>query len=205
MPLDLTPKGYCDRTDVAQYLGITIEESDEAKVDTYIRLAEALIERQTGRIFKADTSFSDRYFSGGDNGSLRIDDAIAIEDVEVYDEFGALNATLTGTSYDFYPYNELPIRRLDMKPNINDFFLRGRRNIKVSGKWGYTVEPPELISFATMVLAAGMLNNSLDTKGEVASERIGEYQVTYKTPTQWSDFTQVKDVITSYTSPKKYV
>lgn len=200
--MDYTPKGYCTKEDVAAYLGITLTGDQETQVDNYIAIVEEYIERTTNRVFKADTAFSDRYFSGYSNGALAIDEAVAINPtngVLVYDENGSLVYTMSTTDFDVYPFNKTPIRRLLMKPMATPYFYNSQRNIKISGKWGYSVEPPKGIAFATMVLAAGMLNNSIDTSGEVASERIGEYSVTYKTTSQNDDFKTAKSSIGSYT------
>lgn len=198
-----TPKGYTTIPDIEAYTLTEILEAFEPNVSNWIAMMEAYIEKKTGRVFIADGTATARYFSGSGNGEIEIDEAVAITGLELYDEDAVLQHTFLTTEYSSIPYNSLPLRRIETLPVADYYFSRGRRNIKVTGKWGYSVAVPPLISFATMVLVAGIVNFSNTADGEIHSERIGEYSVTYKNDAQWADFDRAKEIIGMYT--KKYV
>ena len=199
---DLTPKGYCAVTDIEEYLLTEVLGSFEPKVSNWIRETEAYIERITGRVFIAESSASERWFDSDGLSEQKIDECVEITEVLVYDQYEELLFTLTNADdYIIYPYNETPIRKLIKKVKSNKYFYQGTRNLKVTAKWGYSTEVPDLIRFATTVIAAGVVNFSNNSDGEIASERIGEYSVTYKNEAQWADFERAKDIINSYRKP----
>lgn len=199
---NLTPKGYCDVPDIEAYLLTEVLESFEPNVNNWIREMEAYIERVTGRVFIADAAASARWYDGSGATEQKIDECVAITEVKVYDNFETELFTMTNVSdYFAWPYNEMPIRRLVKKPATSAYFFNGQRNVKVTAKWGYSVAVPELIRFATTVLASGVVNFSNNSDGEISSERIGEYSVTYKNDAQWADYERAKGIINSYRKP----
>lgn len=204
MPISsFTPRGYTTIQDIENYTLTEILDTFEPNVTNWIAMMEAYIEKKTGRVFIADGTASARYFSGNGRGEIEIDDAVAVTAIESYDDYGALYHTFLNTEYAVQPYNSLPIRRVEVLPVSDYYFDRGQRNVKVTAKWGYTVAVPPLISFATMVLVAGIINFSNNADGEISAERIGEYSVTYKNDKEWADFDRAKEIIGMYT--KHYV
>jgi hypothetical protein len=71
--------------------------------------------------------------------------------------------------------------------------------IYVKGRWGYSEEAPADIENVATVLVAGIINYSWNAEGEIASESIGQYSVSYKTEKQWTDFERVPETLNSYT------
>lgn len=195
-------KGYCSVADVENYTLTEVDSVFEPNVQFWIGAVETIIERQTGRVFIADSEASKRYFDGNGLPELHIDECVAITGLKIVDDMGNTVYDLTeNTHYFSEPYNELPKRKLASKSyNVLGFsrFLKGQRNVELTAKWGFSIEVPEPIKFATVVLVAGIMNFGNDANGEIKSEKIGDYQVTYKDD-QWRDFEIAKEVIGNYT------
>ena len=98
--------------------------------------------------------------------------------------------------YVTYPANRLPKTKITMR---GAYFPRGPlQAIKITGKWGFSVNVPADIVQAATVLTAGIINYSLNAEGEVANMSIGRYSVTYKEEKQWQDFDRIKGILDSY-------
>lgn len=178
---------------IEDYLLITIEASFEPKVQKFIDAVTAYIERYTGRKFTADTTASTRIYDGTGDGELVIDDAVEVTKVEIDDE------VVDTTDYYLYPTNKLPKTRIIMPYRV---FRWANQNVKVTAKWGYGGSIPADLAFAATVLVAGIINSSHSHEGEILSEAIGRYQVTYRTPQQQNDGELAKEIIKKY---KRYI
>lgn len=199
---NLTPKGYCDVADIEAYILTEVLDSFKPNVLNWIAQIEEHIERVTDRVFIADTVASDRYYDGNGGSEQFIDECVEISSVVVYDENYAEDSTpVENTDFFSFPYNTTPKYSLILKPTSDAEFLRGIHNVKVSAKWGYSVNVPAPIRFATMVLVAGIVNFSNNAEGEVKSERIGEYSVTYKDDSGWGDLERAKEILSNYSKP----
>jgi hypothetical protein len=173
---------------------IDIEASFESKVQQFINAVTAYIERYTGRKFSVDSSASTRTYDGDGTNEIYIDDAFEITKVEVSYGFGSDFTEIT--DYYTYPSNTKPITKIILPYN---YFWQGNQNVKVTAKWGYGASVPEDLSFAATVMVAGIINSSNQHEGEVQSETIGRYSVTYKTGSnQAHDFSNAKDILKMY-------
>jgi hypothetical protein len=196
-------KGYCSVENIEDYTLTEVDTNFEDTVEEWIGQMEDYIEKQTERVFIADSEASERWYNGSGTDELLLDEFIDITSLVVYDSLGNEEYILTkDTNYLTYPYNELPKRGVIVKYyNTLGFteFPEGTKNIKATAKWGYSEEVPELIKFATMVLVSGIVNFSNQSEGEVASEKIGEYSITYRNEKQWEDYQRAKDIIDQFT------
>jgi len=205
----MTPKGYSTPEKVAAYLGITLTEALTAKFNTWIASVEVIIDQMTDRNFKADSNATARLYDGDNTNELLIDDCVEITKVEIgQDDYGASFQEVLATGTDRYwtdPANhvarKLPIRKVTLR---SQGFLWGKQNQRITAKWGYSATPPADIEFATTVFVAGIYNNSTTGgSGEVKSEKIGNYQVTYDTDSEggansWADFKAAQDTVNQY-------
>lgn len=182
-------KGYTNKTSIENYLLVSIDESFDDQIEAWIGSVEKIIDKMTGRNFIADEEASERVYDGDNTGILLIDDAIEITKVEVD------GTEVTDDCY-IYPANTLPKGKIRLS---NGVFNRGMQNISVEAKWGYSEDVPDDIAFAATVMVAGIVNNSRGD-GEVSSERIGNYQVSYSEG-GIDDLKQSMDILNSY---KKY-
>jgi len=179
-------KNYCSVADIENYLLIEIDAGFESQIEEWIEAMENYIDKETGRNFKADAIASERLYDGDGDREIFIDDCVEIEKVELDDE---------EIDYFAYPANETP--KIIIAREYGKF-TRGRQNVAITAKWGYSVAVPADIKFACTVLVAGIINNAADTGGEVKSMSMGEYSVTYKDAKQTSDFENVKNILANY-------
>jgi len=185
-----------DISKIESYLLITIDEEFYPQVEEFIAAVTAYIERYTGRTFTydAEAEASERVYDGNDSGELFIDDATEVTEVKIDDE------VLTEDEYRLYPVNRLPKTRIILPYRT---FLEGAQNITVTAFWGYGEEIPADLAFAATVMVSGIINASNSHDGEVQSETIGRYSVTYKTgSTQEHDFQNAKEILRMY---KRYL
>jgi hypothetical protein len=200
----LTPKGYCQIYQIENYLLTEIIADFEDQVKEWIAQMEKYVENQTGKIFIADSvatvrKFQVESFEETAIGSYRttpnelfIDECVKVDELKIDGE------VIDTDDYLFYPANELPITRIKLTDDSGLVFTEGEQNIEVEAKWGYSVAVPNDISFATMVFVCGVINYSLQAEGEVKSETIGSYSVTYKEEKQWQDFERAKGILENY-------
>lgn len=189
-------KGYTNRTEVENYLLITIDESFHDQVDRWIGEVELYIDRMTERNFVADESPSEKLFDGDGSNNLILGDFLGIDDVSIDGDTITDPDSDAEQPYLLYPANTTPKTKLVLRASR---FPAGLQNISVTGTWGYSAECPVDITTVATVLVAGIINYSNNSEGEVQSESIGRYTVTYKTEKQWQDFERVKDILNYYT------
>lgn len=175
---------------VENYLLITVEESFKPNVTKFIEAVTAYIERYTGRTFSYDAEATEKIYDGTGSSELFIDDAVEITEVKIGD------TVLDEDDFVLYPSNRLPKTRIILPYKK---FYEGAQNITVTAKWGYGEAIPADLEFAATVMVAGIINASNSHEGEVQSETIGQYSVTYKTgSTQEHDFKNAKSILKLY-------
>lgn len=185
-------KGYTSITQIEDYLLITIDPTFYTRIESWIGAIEKYIDKQTGRNFVADSAASKKVYDGDGSNSLLIDDAAAVTKLEIDD------TEIDTTEYYLYPVNDLPKTKIRLYGGRFTKSGFTYQNISVTAKWGYSAAAPEDIALAATVLVAGIINFSLNSEGEVKSESIGRYSVTYKDKTEWADYDRVKEILDSY-------
>lgn len=190
------------RDKVQKYLLITIDESFHDQVDEWIQGVTAYMEKATGRKLEADGEASERVYDGDGTRELDIDEAVELDAVTV-DE-----TELTLTNILEYPANRPNLDggfdKLRIKSTAMGSFAVGEQNVVVEARWGAfdTSEEgagiPLDITHAATVFVAGIINASNQHEGEVQSETIGRYSVTYKTESEKNDFKQAMETLKRY-------
>jgi hypothetical protein len=181
-------KGYTSRQQIEKYLQTTIPSSFYSQINAWIGQVEKYIDRKTDRNFIADTNATARLFDGDNTATLLINDAVAITKIEIDGE------QLTTDEYYLYPANDTPKKKIVLSGR---YFTKGKQNIKVTAKWGYSTIVPDDIILAATILTSGIYNSYGSTK-EVKSESIGNYSVTYSDAGGWDDFANANDIVESY-------
>jgi len=192
-------------------MGIEIENSFTSQVTVWIQWMTEYVEAQTGRVFEADAANSEKVYEVDLQRSVSVGGYYVSPIELVVDEFvntstSTIKLTIDDDELDsdeflLYPatVNELPKTRLVLKKDTGLVFTEGEQNIKVEAKWGYSVAAPGDIKFATIVLVAGMVNNSWSSEGEMSSVTLGRYTMSFKTEKQLGDFERVKEILEIYT------
>ena len=196
-------KGYTTATKIENYTLTEIDISFKNQIETWIEVIEEYIDGYTGRNFIADLVASARLFSGNDSQNILIDDCIEITKVErgnnAYgDSFTEISAGGSGGYYllpENYSANEYPIDKIHLR---SKYWINGLSNHKITAKWGFSEEVPSDIEFATTVLVNGIINENNTTKGDLTSEKIGEYSVVFKDNAEKGDFKRAMEILDKY-------
>ena len=188
-------KGYTNKNEIENYLLIDIDASFNAQVTRWIEDVEKYIDQQTGRNFIADAVATVKKYDGDNSRVLLIDDCVAVTEVKIDTQ----TPLIADDEYFLYPANDLPKTKIRLATGY--FPSWPFQNVSVKAKWGFSVDVPADIRSAATILAAGIINYSLNAEGEIKSMSIGRYTVTYKDEKQWQDFDRLKDVFQAY---KKY-
>lgn len=180
-------KNYTTKSNVEEYLG----ESITGNIDLYLLSAQKYIENYTKRQFYAGADDEARVYDGNNSQNLVIDPALEIETVELSTDDGVTWTELE--DFISYPLNSPRTVRLSLRTST---FTKGLANVRVTGKFGWSECPPADIKFAATIIASGMYRNN--SSKDVASERIGEYSVSYTSEQGWRDLNTVKGILDSY-------
>ena len=179
-----TQEAYTDEDALTAYLGEAPDVDAYALTD-YIMAMSAHLDTETKRMLYRTEETTMKY--DGDGSGLLvirdvIDPAVVADGIERDDVV-------------CYPTNKRYCSRIVLP--AGNFFRKGLQNVEVTGihATSDTLQPD--IKFACTVLVAGILLGKQD-EGEEASERIGNYQVSYKTSSQQKDFERVGDIIKGY-------
>lgn len=169
-------RDYTDKTKIEELLKETITRD----LDDIILMVQQYIENKTNRIFKACDIASIRYFDGNGEDILPIDECIEITKVENGDDYyGDSFIEIEGTGDTRYytePYNELPIDKLRLR---GDLWTLGKKNVRITAKWGYSEEVPDDIVWLATYLSAMFYKQQANVAGGVQSETVGSYSVSY--------------------------
>lgn len=200
----MAAKGYTTEAKVENYTLTDIDASFSTQMGEYIETVENHIDLVTGRNFIADSVASARVYNGDGEQELLIDDCIEITKVEAgNDDYGASFTEVSSSGADRY-FTE-PINAAAKGVPFHKLMLRARRwitgiqNHRVTAKWGYSAACPADITFAATVLVAGIINAQRKDQKEIASEKIGNYSVSYASEKEKSDFEQAKAILQKYT------
>ena len=180
---------YTTIAKIEDYLLIDIDAAFEARVNIWIEEVSKYIEQITGRVFIADATASVKKYDGNGKDEFFVDEIVSLAELKID------GVIIDSADYLLYPANEIPKTRIKLK---KDIFTKGEQNIEVKAKWGYSVVCPIDISFAATILVAGIINFASKMEGEVRSERLADYTVTYKDKTSWQDLDRAKQILQNY-------
>lgn len=187
-------KEYTDIESVENYLLLDVSEEFEDQITEWIKSASAYVKQKTNRDWIADENATARSFNGNGKCYLNIPECIEIDEVEIGENFGV--GLVETEDYVVDPDYQLPIRKIVLK---DGYFDRGIQNVKITAKWGYAEEVPEDIKWATTVLVAGIVLAQQNQNGEIGSEKIGNYSVTYKDDQHKNDVKQAEGILRTRT------
>lgn len=188
-------RAYTTIEKLEAFLGTTV---DDTQGEFVINSAIDMVEKYTQRQWVADANASARFFGGTGQSNLGIDECVEITEVRrglsmYYEDGSELIAEGGQFGWYQYPINETPIRAIRMRGGI---WSRGWGNHRITAKWGAYETVPDDISFATTIIAGGLYNfNSGGASGQVQSERIGNYSVSYGNEAGWRSYERAKQIL----------
>lgn len=183
-----------DQVAVQNYMLIDIDAGFVSQINDWIQAIGEYMDKATNRQLIADETAADYKYDGTGKKSIVIDDFVTI--TKVMD-----GSNIITTSCFLYPANSTPKWRMEADSRI---FTKGRQNIVVTGRRGAYDEDtlPEALKFTATVLLAGIINYAYDdSTGDVQSETIGRYSVTYANTKQREDFAAAMQSLKQYRRP----
>lgn len=163
-----SPKWYGDITLLKNTLSLTGTQFADLDIQTAIEAASRAIDQMCERRFWTTTSNETRYFSPKNAGYLDAGDVVSITTLKT-DEGGDGTFEQTWTAnvdYVLGPLNaalELPIRPYTLicrHPESGYYFpTYYPRSVEITGKFGWSVTPPE-IEQATTIIAAQLVQRA---------------------------------------------
>jgi len=190
--------GQTDYTTVGKvktHVGLT---SSDTGMDTWLEAMITACSRAIDSFCKRHfyTETETRYFDFQDPYRMWLDhDLVSITTLTN----GNAEILVDGTDFYKYPLSGPPYRWLDAKTdtgNLFEYSSTTQRAISILGVWGYQAEVPAEIEEACRIWV-GELYNRHDAEG-VASKRIGDYSVSYATPSAGGMPEVVKAMIGTY-------
>ena len=147
---------YCTVADVKLFLGIQ-ENTDDTLLESLVKIATAIVNTQTRRVFIAPTDDETRiYFTDGrlsdDYLEMWIgDDIFSITSITNYD-----GSSLSTSDIFQLPINQIPKNHIRIKTSASKNFGYGDIDeyISITGKFAYSATPPEDIKHAAIRLTA---------------------------------------------------
>jgi hypothetical protein len=187
---------YTTNTKVKAYVDVGSMSDNE--VDALIVSVSAEMDRMANRKLVAELASGEdsetKYYDGEGELKILIDDCQHIDKLYIGDQYG--ENFVQNSSFITYPA-VAPFRAVIFK---NGFYVPcGSQNLKIEGVFGMfdEGEVPADLDFACVVLVAGIILGR-NAGGEVSSERIGNYSVSYDTTAGGQDYKRALDIISGY-------
>jgi hypothetical protein len=171
---------YTTAAKVAALIGVTASEI----LADWLDYADAEVELRTGKKFAVTTVVGELYDgSGREELILNVYPVISIVKLEYLVEQTPIEvwAELSSTYFRLYGPEGI-IRLVDDLTGLCDIssFERGVQNWKVGYTYGSTAVP-KIVEFLASLLVAEMYYKSTGESSVIASEKIGDYSISYST------------------------
>lgn len=193
---------YPIASDVVAYLAAigSGNSISSTMLGNWLAAAIASLERQTRRQFVTTTET--RYFDGSGTGELALDDYVSISSVKLYGVIGASSPlNFAGWCEEAVygsPKSKILIARGSI-PAFSPIFVErwpeGRRNVEVTGTWGYGSAVPddvwqgliEVVGGLALDATAVSLSANSGSVGPVMSWQEGDIRETFDASTSFSE------------------
>jgi len=163
----------------------TLSSSSEL-VQPYIDSVVNYLTKKTHRQFLAGSAGEVRYFDGSGSGLQIIDEIVTLTAVEflMYPQVAGINLVYYNVALtNGYPTTMLQIFQGPANTNFGyvTSFPPGRRNVKVTGTWGYASTIPPAVWMAVAKKAAGLIlnTNTMDAQGQLKEWVDGDAKQVY--------------------------
>lgn len=174
---------YTNKTAVQNYTLTNIDASFDTQLNAWIAAMSEYIDQEAGYpVYREEETT--RLYDGNGTNSLIISPVNTITEV-VVDE-------VVVTPHK-YPYNDDTKYELILSSGC---FACNIANVSVTGIHCLKKDLPESIKWACTVFVAAIVNQSNNQTDGVASEKIGDYQVSFKSEKDRADFVRAKEIVT---------
>lgn len=154
------------------------DQEDDATVEAIITAMSRWIDNYTGRRFFSTSSDETRYFDASDSKMLLMPDILSITSLATDDAGDRTYSTSwVAGDYELEPANASldgePYTQIRITPNGSKSFPRGRRTVKIVGKFGYSVSAPALIKEACLLQSLRIFKRKDAPFGVTAVNEVG--------------------------------
>jgi len=193
-------KKYTTHKNLEVFLGKTVEAG---QADDAINASIDIVEKMTGVVFVAGDTVSARLFNGDGSRELIVDECTGITKVERgLDQYGDSFEEIANTGLskyilqpDNYGSKGLPVTSILLRDR---YWGKGTQNHRITAKWGYGATVPPAVQMATTIIAAGIYNYNSAGSGNVKSEKIGNYSVTYSDDEGWDEMERANKLLQGF-------
>lgn len=177
---------YTDKTAIQNYTLTNINVLLDTQLTEWIDGMSRFMDNHCGITLVGVAPVVTRVYDGNGEGDLKIDSA-----------YGITTVTVDGTAVTplKYPSNSPRTYVLRLPGGA---FTVGMQNVSVTGIFGRFNALPADLKFACTVLVAGIVNQSNKQTDGIKSEKVGEYQVTYKDEKERADFARAMQILDNY-------
>lgn len=179
---------YTTKASVQNYLLTNIDASFDTQLTAYITAMTEFIDGRAGYPVFSETETTRLYDGSGTYTQL-------ITPVHTITEVLVDTVEPSATVLLKAPYNNDIKTQLTLKSGV---FTEDFANVSVTGIHCLAVTLPEKIKWACTVLVAGIVNQVNNQTEGVQSEKVGEYQVSYRDSKERTDYKLALDIIDSY-------
>lgn len=194
---------YTSKSQVEDYLAVTIDSSLSTSLEGWIQAVQNFIYRYTGRRFDKAENPTTRKYDGNGRIRMEIDDCTEVSKLTIY------GIEVTAEGYFLYPGNEPVKNAIELNQYISAMrnsrsgnfltFDAGQQNVEVTGKFGWD-EVPADIALAATKLVGGIIKEAVGDKDikEVTREMLGDYQADYAAVSDIAHALKVTDLLDPY-------
>jgi len=188
---------YTDKTNVENFLNITIPASLNTQLATWIAGVKQWIDNYTGTTFESGSET--RYYDGSGSRELLVDYFTGDPVVVTLDVDGDDDVSITADYIDSYPLNETVKNCLVLKSAAEvGVFPKRQKSVKVTATFGWSSTVPELVQMAATQLVAYFLQTRLKGGKNVTSEELGDYSISYGKVDSAADELGIKNILDQY-------
>lgn len=187
---------YTTQQKVSDYLQI---DNSAINVSTWINWVSKYIDDYCNTTF--ESANATKYYDTRGQSRLFVDDLTSVTSVQLLDENGDVDETLTENS-DFwlYPLNKTTKNEIRLDPyGSHPNFLYGSKRLKITGLFGVdTAVPADIEMVATQMIADIVKQTSGEARG-VTSESLGDRSISYSDVSKY--LTPYMSVLDLYRTP----
>lgn len=188
---------YITEGDLEKFILQDIDSTFSTWITTIIGFVEDYIDKYCDTDYSGSGSDTDRYYDGNGTESLIIDDVTDVTAVYFLDGHGNVIHTVPTNGWYKAPYNASVYNRLELNNNAEySVFPEGTRSVKVTGMFGHSTVPAP-VKYAGIQLCAKIINEGL-RGGQVSSENLGSYSISYRQVDEAAESMGVKDILNMY-------
>lgn len=190
---------YTSKAQVQRLINVDITSDFDTQIDTWITAIETWIERYVGKSFEAASAT--RYYTGNGLRSLVIDPFTAITSVDILDEDGDVDSSLTegaGNDYITAPLNDTEKYELILTSSARIGSFPSRvRGIKVVATFGASNTVPSDVQLAATKLLLAIIEEGLKG-GDVTQQQLGDFSATYRVIDERAEALGVYNILDQY-------